>query len=221
MYHFSVTRSRDDRGRVLEEGLGLAGSAGSPADRARCWPRPPAAASEPAGGAATGGHRDRHARRDRPHRRCCWPSAWATASGRIKLLGQAAAWTERQDRAARLGRPPERDLVGGAARRAARDVLGHLAPHRPGPRRRPARQPRPLPDPGRAVRLLHRRLPRDGPAARAARPQRGADHPHLARAGRRACCCSRVRRSRSPASRSTTSGTGCSGRTSRSGARRT
>ena len=66
--------------------------------------------------------------------------------------------------AARLGRAA-RHLPGGhAADRRLRDVLGHLPAHRPGPRPRAARQPRPLLHPRRALRRAARRGDRPRPA---------------------------------------------------------
>ena len=73
-----------------------------------------------------------------------------------------------------------------ASGRPARDVLGHLAPHRRRSRRGPARQPRPLPDPRRPLRRLQRRLLRDLSAEGAPRPGCRPHHGRLVRARRRA-----------------------------------
>ena len=105
-------------------------------------------------------------------------------SGRISLLGRAAAAAERVT-GLPAGPPSPRRSRRVALDRPVRHVLGHLAPHRRRARHRAADQPGPLPDPGRPVRDLQRRVHRrrSSPASRSA--EAPSDHPRLARAARR------------------------------------
>ena len=111
--------------------------------------------------------RDRHRRGDAASPPPCSTSASATAPAGSACSSASAASAERRLRPARLGRAARPAIATvSLLDRAVRHVLGHLPAHRQRPRRRAAGQPRPLLHPRRPVRHLHRRLPRDGAAAR-------------------------------------------------------
>ena len=145
-----------------------------------------ASGSEPAGGAAAAeaigatvgaSRRDRaHSCRDRgPPQRAHRLAPAAVAPGRAPV------------RPAGVGRAAVGRHGGVAADRGARDVLGHLAPHRQRARRRPARQPGPLPDPDRPVRRAARGCAVDGAVRpRATLPYGRPHRRRLVGAGRRA-----------------------------------
>ena len=106
-------------------------------------------------------------------------------SGRVHVLGSLADRAERATGMPGWVALPSAIATVSLLIALLRHVLGHLPAHRQRPRRRAAGQPGPLLDPRRPVRHLHRRLHRDGAAARAAEHGRDPPRPRLVGAARR------------------------------------
>ena len=106
-------------------------------------------------------------------------------SGRITWLARAGPRLRAGERIAGVGGAAVAAAERVAADRGARDVLGHLAPHRQRARPGSACKPGPLPDPDRALRSAAVRSADGGARRRATRPDGRARRRGLVGAGRR------------------------------------